>query len=240
MNKNLAIGLVVVVIIVVGAWAYNNSSNSTVVAPVATTTSAVTAANSAPVPQTFVTQKDGNYYVGNKLLDEGYVVDGSRIVYVSLMHMSTGTSYTKAPVNGADLATFSTIRTPTFSSDTDVMYGWGKDAQNIFYQGYKVNPETATTTKIDLATLTVIPNGYYRFVEDKNAVYEVMYSTSLNWYYMVLDGVDPATFVLIGDQCAKDKNGNYSIGYYGEFAKSDGPTPDPSECVHPGPGGMGE
>lgn len=191
----------------------------------------------SPHQQGDIVERDGLYYVGAKELGAGYIRENGRIFYVQRVQYYTGTSspdgvrYNKFAVADANSATFSLMTDAKSENSEEVYYQFGKDDRNVFYQGQRERPSASSTPPIDTRTFTVISNRYLPFGKDRNAVYEIYPGV-----YKELAGVDPATFVLIGGACAKDKNSFYSIGYYGEFAAMTSTSLTPAQCVRPGPG----
>lgn len=190
----------------------------------------------SPHQQGGIVERSGLYYVGTKMLGAGYIRENGRVLYVERIQYYAGTSapngvrYNKFAVAGANPATFSLMTETASANSEEIYYEFGKDDKNIFYQGLLARPSTGSTHPIDTSTFTVIQNNYIIIGKDRNAVYEIYPNT-----YTELAGIDPATFTLIGDTCAKDKNSFYTIGYYGEFTATTTALTH-AQCVHPGPG----
>lgn len=213
MNTKLAVSLLLLIVVACGAYAYWGMSRP----------------SGEPSP---IVERDGLYYVGDKTLGQGYVRKAGGIFYAERMQYGDNqVRYDQFPVVDADPATFTLMTTASSSNSESVSYLWGKDSNNVFYEGQPVRPLSSSTPAIDTTTFSVIPNNYYAFGRDKNAVYEVRLADST--LYEELAGVDSATFAFVEESCAEDKNAFYTIGYYGEFATS---TPlTPAACAHPGP-----
>ncbi len=184
--------------------------------------------------QSDIVERDGLYYVGTKMLGAGYIRENGRVLYVERIQYYAGTSapngvrYNKFAVAGANTTTFSLITEAAIANSEEIYYEFGKDDKNIFYQGLLARPATGSTRPIDMPTFTVIQNNYIVFGKDRNAVYEIYPNI-----YSELTGVDPATFTLIGDICAKDKNSFYTIGYSGEFMATTSTSLTHEQCVRP-------
>ena len=191
----------------------------------------------SPQQQGGIVERGGLSYVGTSTLGAGYIRENGRIFYAERIQYGTGTSspdgvrYNKFVVVGANPVTFSLMTDATSENSEEIYYQFGKDDRNVFYQGQLERPSASSTSPIDTRTFTVISNGYPPFGKDRNAVYEIYPGV-----YKELAGVDPATFVLIGGTCAKDKNSFYTIGYYGEFSATTSTSLTPAQCVRPGPG----
>lgn len=93
---------------------------------------------------------------------------------------------------------------------------FAKDKNGIWYNGYFVNED------IDIATFEIIQMQYgvftFSFAKDKNSLYSTQISTRIGKYQgysgllVKLKNSDPATFTIINNIWAKDKNNVYCHG----------------------------
>lgn len=149
---------------------------------------------------------------------DGYVIRDGKVYWQEHMHMYTGENTPPADklnafvVAGADATTFKIVPLKhgvDIEADAEpriFAYGqsaWGADKENIFLEGHQVQRLGSTTPAIDTATFETLGD---LFIRDKQGAYEVE-----NYYYWLIPGVDPKSFVVINRQYAKDAHVVYFL-----------------------------
>lgn len=245
MNKGFAWIPVVIVIALIAAsvgWyatqhsstATNTANQAATVAP--TTSSSNQIASAAPMSEAACANKtlvssNGLYSINGKKVTEGYSIEDNTVSYVTYGADDgpggTGQAfYRKSPISLADPSTFS-----MFGGSLDQVWydcQWGKDAKNVFWQGEVITPDDSNHT-IDFSTIEYVPGSEgvtQAFLKDKSGVYDV-YSVTNGWHYKLLPNVDPTTFTIASDLCAKDKNEYHLISQSGDLTPT---SSTPIQC----------
>lgn len=148
---------------------------------------------SAPVVQdwgwrVFILKPDGSLSIWKTMTAD--------LSYDGLYSLRDGVPYYDGkPVAGADQSSFEILG----------LTGFAKDKNKVYYYGVEA-PE------YDVATFALLDADDNDLVKDKNGVY-AKFPYSQGWTgipYAKIEGADPATYEVVGQQYAKDKNHAYA------------------------------
>lgn len=140
-----------------------------------------------------------------------YAIKNGKVYWEEYMQVGEGEwRLNEIEIPDADAATFKTVpleKGTNLEADADtttfvaITNEFGKDKAHIFWQGQEL-VAASSTSALDTATFKTL--GI--FVTDKKGVYELE-----DYYYWLIPGVDPQSFVFINRQYAKDAHAVYFL-----------------------------